>query len=61
LNKACSKDDFSIPISEILVDATMGHEIFSFMDGYSGYNQIKMAPEDEELTTFRTPKRYILL
>jgi hypothetical protein len=30
----------------------MGYEIFSFMDGFSGYNQIKMAPEDEELTTF---------
>ena len=56
LNKACPKDDFPIPISEILVDATMNHEIFSFMDGYSGYNQIKMAPEDEELTAFRTPK-----
>jgi hypothetical protein len=56
LNKACPKDDFPIPISEILVDATMGHEIFSFMDGYSDYNQIKMAPEDEELTTLCTPK-----
>ena len=47
------KDDFPIPISEILIDATVNHEIFSFMDGYSGYNQIKMAPEDEELTSFR--------
>jgi len=27
----------------------------SFMDGYAGYNQIRMAPEDEEATTFRTP------
>jgi len=26
------------------------------MDGYIGYNQIRMAPEDEELTAFRTPK-----
>jgi len=56
LNKACPKDDFPIPISEILIDATMGYEIFSFMDGFSGYNQIKMAPEDQELTAFRTPK-----
>jgi hypothetical protein len=56
LNKACPKDDLSIPIFEILVDATMGHEIFSFMDGYSGYNQIKIAPEDEELTALHTPK-----
>jgi hypothetical protein len=52
LNKACSKDDFYIPISEILIDSTTGYEIFSFMDGFSGYNQIKMAPEDEQLTTF---------
>ena len=43
LNKACPKDDFPIPISEILIDVTMGYEIFSFMDGYSGYNQIKIA------------------
>ena len=56
LNKACPQDDFPIPISEILIDATMGYEIFSFMDGFSGYNQIKMSPEDEELTAFRTPK-----
>jgi hypothetical protein len=30
----------------------MGHEVFSFMDGYSGYNQIKMAPEDEEIIEY---------
>ena len=39
-----------------MVDATIGHEVLSFMDGSSGYNQIRMAPEDEELTAFRTPK-----
>ncbi|KAK4400663.1 hypothetical protein Sango_1172400 [Sesamum angolense] len=36
--------------------ATMSHEDLSFMDGSSGYNQICMAPADEELTAFRTPK-----
>ncbi|KAG9450555.1 hypothetical protein H6P81_010520 [Aristolochia fimbriata] len=56
LNKACPKDDFPLPITEIMVDATMGHEALSFMDGSSGYNQIRMDPKDEELTTFRTPK-----
>lgn len=61
LNKACPKDDFPIPISELLVDATMHHEMFSFMNGYSGYNQIKMAPEDEELMAFRTPKAYSVI
>nr|GMD70604.1 uncharacterized protein LOC109157794 [Ipomoea batatas] len=39
-----------------MIDAVTGHEIMSFMDGSSGYNQIRMAPEDEELTAFRTPK-----
>ncbi|KAM2388795.1 hypothetical protein ACFXTH_038191 [Malus domestica] len=50
------EDDFPLPIIEIMVDATTGHEALLFMDGYSGYNQIRMALEDEELTAFRTPK-----
>ncbi|XP_058202937.1 uncharacterized protein LOC131317399 [Rhododendron vialii] len=56
LNEACPKDDFPLPITELLVDATTGYEILSFMDGYSGYNQIRMAPEDEELAAFRSLK-----
>ncbi|CAL2270747.1 unnamed protein product [Prunus armeniaca] len=39
-----------------MVDATTSHEALSFMDVSSGYNQIRMSPEDEELTAFRTPK-----
>ncbi|KAA0053189.1 uncharacterized protein E5676_scaffold2510G00420 [Cucumis melo var. makuwa] len=39
-----------------MVDATTGHEALSFMDGSSGYNQIRMALSDKEMTTFRTPK-----
>ena len=39
-----------------MVNATTGHEALSFMDGSSGYNQIRMALKDEELTAFRTPK-----
>ncbi|KAG9447197.1 hypothetical protein H6P81_013325 [Aristolochia fimbriata] len=56
LNKVCPKDDFPLPITELMVDATTGHEALSFMDGSSGYNQIRMDPKDEELTTFRTLK-----
>ncbi|KAL0282988.1 UNVERIFIED_CONTAM: hypothetical protein Sangu_2918900 [Sesamum angustifolium] len=40
---------------ELEEDATTGHEALSFMDGSSGYNQIRMAPVDEELMAFRTP------
>ncbi|KAL0290344.1 UNVERIFIED_CONTAM: Transposon Tf2-12 polyprotein [Sesamum calycinum] len=56
LNNACPKDDFPLPIAELMIDATTGHEALSFMDGSSGYNQIRMAPADEELTAFLTPK-----
>ncbi|KAG9458899.1 hypothetical protein H6P81_003407 [Aristolochia fimbriata] len=56
MNKAYPKDDFPLPITELMVDATTGHEALSFMDGLSGYNQIRMDPKDEELTVFRTPK-----
>ncbi|XP_058208176.1 uncharacterized protein LOC131321189 [Rhododendron vialii] len=54
LNKASSKDDFPLPHIDVLVDNTAGHALLSFMDGFSGYNQILMAPEDREKTTFVT-------
>jgi len=38
------------------MDATIGFGALSFMDGFSGYNQIQMDPEDEELTAFLTPQ-----
>ncbi len=55
LNKACPKDEFLLPNVNLLVDAAVGHERFSFMDGYSGYNQIVMEPSDAPKTAFRTP------
>ncbi|RVW24395.1 Retrovirus-related Pol polyprotein from transposon 297 [Vitis vinifera] len=54
LNKASPKDDFPFPHIDLLLDNTVGHSMLSFMDGFSGYNQILMAPEDMEKTTFIT-------
>ncbi|KAA3455771.1 RNA-directed DNA polymerase (Reverse transcriptase), Ribonuclease H-like protein [Gossypium australe] len=54
LNQASPKDNFPLPHIDTLVDNTARHSLFSFMDGFSGYNQIKMAPEDMEKTTFVT-------
>lgn len=51
LNKACPKDDFPLPSIDIIVDLTGEHEIFSLMDNFSGYNQIKIAPKYQENTT----------
>ena len=54
LNKANPKDDFPLPHIDMLVDSTAGHVMLSFMDGFSGYNQIMMASEDREKTPFIT-------
>ena len=51
LNKISPKDNFPLPHIDTLVDNTK-HSLFSFMDGFSGYNQIKMASEDMEKTIF---------
>ena len=56
LNNACPKDDFPLPIIEIIIDATVGYEILSFLNGSSGYNQISMDAEDAKATAFQTPK-----
>ena len=54
LNRACPKDSFPLPRIDQLVDSTVGHKLLTFMDAFSGYNQIKMAEEDQEKTTFIT-------
>ena len=54
LNRASSKDNFPLPHIDTLVDNTTKNSLFSFMDGFSGYNQIQMAFEDREKTTFIT-------
>ena len=54
INKACLKDSFPLPRIDLIVDATAGHELLSFMDAFSGYNQISMDPSDQEKTSFVT-------
>ncbi|XP_017624818.1 uncharacterized protein LOC108468445 [Gossypium arboreum] len=54
LNKVSPKDNFPLPHIDTLVDNTVGYSLFSFMDEFFGYNQIKMHPEDMEKTTFIT-------
>ena len=49
LNAACPKNEFSLPIMDVMIDNTCDFERMSFMDGFSGYNQIKMYPDDENI------------
>ena len=52
INKACPKDIFPFPRTDLIVDATAGQELLSFMDAFFGYNQISMDPNDQENTSF---------
>ena len=54
VNRACPKDSFPLPRIDLIVDATAGHELLSFMDAFSGYNHIRMDPNDQEKTSFMT-------
>jgi len=54
LNEACPKYEFLLPITDVMIDNMCGFKRMSFMDGFSVYNQIKMYPDDEKYTSFRT-------
>ena len=53
-NRACPKDSYPFLRIDTLVDLTTRHELLSFMDAFSGYNQIKINKEDQERTSFVT-------
>lgn len=52
VNKARPKDDFLLPNIDTIIDLTAGHSMFSLMDVFLGYNQIRIASEDQEKKTF---------
>ncbi|KAM1262100.1 hypothetical protein ACFX2G_027878 [Malus domestica] len=56
LNKGCPNDSFPLPLINRLIDSTAECELLSFMDAYSGYNQILMNPSDQEHTAFTTDR-----
>ena len=55
LNDATRKDHFPLPFIDQMIEKLSGHEYYYFLDGYSGYNQILIALEDQEKTTFTCP------
>jgi hypothetical protein len=54
LNQASPKDNFPLPHINTLANNIATNVVFSYMDGFSGYNQIKMADEDKLKTAFVT-------
>jgi hypothetical protein len=55
LNKACPKDNYPTPFIDQIIDNCAGSVIFSFMDGFLGYNQIDILPVDQHKTAFICP------
>jgi len=52
VNQACPKDNYPTPFIERIIDECTRCEIFSFMDGFSRYNQINIYPQDQSKTAF---------
>jgi len=52
LNSITRKDHFPLPFIAQILERVVGHEFYCFLDGYSGYNQIEIALEDQKKTTF---------
>ncbi|CAM8997616.1 unnamed protein product [Rhodiola kirilowii] len=55
LNAVTRKDHFLLPFIDQMLDRLAGKPYFCFLDGFSGYNQIPIAPEDQEKTNFTCP------
>ena len=55
LNTATRKDHYPLPSIDKMLDRLVRHSHYCFLDGYSGYNQIAIAPMDQEKTTFTCP------
>ena len=54
LNRASDKDNYQVPPMEQILQMVSGFELFSLLNGFSGYNQVLLAEEDRLKTTFRT-------
>jgi hypothetical protein len=55
LNKATKKDHFPLPFIDEMLERLANHAYFCFLDGYSGFMQIPIHPDDQHKTTFTCP------
>ncbi|GJW68282.1 reverse transcriptase domain-containing protein [Tanacetum coccineum] len=55
LNDATRKDHFPLPFMDQMLERLVGNEYYCFLDGFSGYFQIPIDPQDQEKTTFTCP------
>ena len=55
LNRASLKDNYPLPKMDHILQKVVGSSRMSMMDGFSGYNQVAVLPEDQKKTTFIMP------
>ena len=55
LNKCSKKDNYPLPKMEHLLQKVSGARVMSFLDGFFGYNQVAVHPDDQEKNAFITP------
>jgi hypothetical protein len=55
LNKAMKKDHFPLPFIDEMLERLVNHAYFCFLDGYSGFMEIPIHPDDQHKTTFTCP------
>ncbi|GKC36656.1 DNA-directed DNA polymerase [Tanacetum coccineum] len=55
LNNATRKDHFPLLFIDQMLERLAGHEYYCFLDGFLGYFQIPISPEDQEKTIFTCP------
>ena len=55
LNEATRKDHYPLPFMDQMLERLAGQSFYCFLDGYSGYNQIVVDPQDQEKTAFTCP------
>ena len=55
MSKVSLKDNYPLPKMDQILQKVVGSERISTMDGFLGYNQIKVLPEDRDKTNFTTP------
>ena len=54
VNAATVRDHYPLPFTEHVLERVAGHEAYSFLDGFSGYNQVSIDPKDQHKTAFAT-------
>jgi hypothetical protein len=56
-NVTTKKNPYSLPFTNEIINIVVGHEVYTFLDGFLGYHQISMALEDQYETTFVIDRR----